>query len=121
MRCRPYLVPDTSRPAVGGAVRQVRSKARFGAARQGHMRRLSVWRAIFQLRTGADYSRGTRSGTLDAVSCATRSSCAIASCPFNYAISNRRSGLNSSRWRSRWRRPHPQRPEPFGTKQAFGG
>jgi hypothetical protein len=30
------MLPDTSRPAVGGAVRQLRSKARFGAARQGH-------------------------------------------------------------------------------------
>src|SRR6266481_8639307 len=51
MRCRPYLPPG-SRPAVVGAVRQLRSKARFGAPRQGYMRRLSVWRAIFEPRTG---------------------------------------------------------------------
>jgi hypothetical protein len=44
MRCRPYLPPDTSRLAVVGAVRRLRSKARFGAARQGYMRRLSVCR-----------------------------------------------------------------------------
>src|SRR5271156_5808221 len=42
MRCRPYLPSDTSRPAVADAVRQLRSKARFGAPRQGYMRRLSV-------------------------------------------------------------------------------
>src|SRR6266851_6631591 len=53
MRCRPYLPPDPSRPAVAGAVRHLRSKARFGAPRQGYMRRLSVWRAIFEPRTGS--------------------------------------------------------------------
>src|SRR5439155_2989728 len=49
----PLLPPDRSRPAVVGVVRQLRSKSQFRAARQGYMRCLSVWRAIFQPRTGS--------------------------------------------------------------------